>query len=629
MIRRACFALLLVVCASAAFAAPPRVPAPEIRLAVDARDVGRRILHVRERVPAGPGTLALSYPQWIPGEHGPTGPLTEILNLVLTANGARLEWRRDDVDLYTIRCEVPKGAAAVDVAFDFVLTTSTAGYTSAASATDQLLMVNWNQVLLHPAGPPSDAQRFRASLVLPGGWKWGSALHSSTTGDSLAFDTVSLTRLVDSPVLAGRHFRRVDLAPGSSVPYTLDMAGDSEASLAIPDSEVVHYRNLVREARALFGGGHHAEYHFLLTLSDHVPNFGLEHGESSDDRVAERMWLDPALRLDNSELLPHEFVHSWCGKYRRPAGLATPDFHQPMRDEGLWVYEGLTNYLGWVLAGRSGTRSAQESRDHLAGTAADLENRRGRAWRPLIDTAVEASRLYESRDQWTFARRGVDFYAEGTLLWLEADVTIRERTNGAKSLDDFCRRFFGGSGPAEIVPYGFGDVVAALNAVTPWDWAAFLHERIDRVQSHPPLGGITRGGWMPAWKDTASDLWQAAESGAEEINESTSLGFVLQSKSGAVTDVVPGSAADRAGIAPDMALVAVNGRAWKPEILREAIRNDRERGPLELLMTSGDFYRTFRVEHREGLRYPTLTRAEGTPDRIGAILAPLSGAAPR
>ena len=613
---------LLATLAAMAAAAPVRATLSEISLAVDARDVGRRLLHVRERVPATPGTLALSYPQWIPGEHGPTGPLTEILNLVLTANGKRLEWRRDDVDLFTIRCEVPKGASAVDVVFDFALTSSTSGYSSASSATDQLLMVSWNQVLLYPAGRPSDALTYRASLVLPAGWKWGSALHSTTPGDSLAFEPVSLTRLVDSPVLCGRHFRRVDLAPGSSVPYTLDMACDSEAGLAIPDSLVAVYRKLVQEARTLFGGGHHGEYHFLLTLSDHVPHFGLEHGESSDDRVPERMWLEPNLKIASAGLLPHEFVHSWCGKYRRPVGLATPDFTRPMLDEHLWVYEGLTTYLGWVLAGRSGTRSPQESLDDLARLATGLENTRGREWRPLLDTAVEASRLYESRGQWQHARRGVDFYDEGLLIWLEADVTIRELTHGGKSFDDFCRRFFGGSGPAVIVPYGFDDVVTALNAVAPYDWAGFLHERIDHVQPHAPVGGITRGGWTIGWRDTATAFWQANEASSEAIDESNSIGLALATKTGAIADVVPGSAADRAGVVPDMTLVAVNGRGWTPEILREAIRRDRDGGPLELLLTSGDFYRTCRLEHREGLRYPRLARTEGTPDRVGAILAP-------
>jgi len=628
MQKRFATAFLFAAFVAAAFTTPSaaakgaQAPGPEITLAVDARDVGRRLLHVREHVPAGAGALALSYPEWIPGEHSPTGPLLEVMGLTVSSGGQRIEWRRDDVDLYTFRCDVPKGASGVDVAFDFALTSSTSGYSSASSATDNLLLLSWNQVLFYPAGRPSDAITFRSGVVLPAGWKWDTALHGAAFGDSIAFEPVTLTRLVDSPVLAGGHFRRVDLAPGSAVPYTLAMASDGEEALAIPDSLVTAYRRLVQEARTLFGGGHHLEYHFLLTLSDQVAHFGLEHGESSDDRVGERMWLDDSRRLGGAELLSHEFTHSWCGKYRRPAGLATADYSKPMRDDLLWVYEGMTQYWGWVLAGRCGTRTAQQSLDHLARVAAGEEVTRGREWRPLEDTAVEAPRLYESRGQWHFARRGVDFYDEGLLIWLEADVTIRERTHGEKSLDDFCKRFFGGNGPAAIVPYTFGDVVAALDAVMPFDWAGFLHERIERVQPHAPLAGITRGGWALAWNDTATGEWSAREEEGRPMDESPSIGLVLDEKSGAIGDVVPGSPAAKAGLAPDMSLVAVNGRRFTPEILRDAIRRDRDGGPLELLATSGDFFRTFRIEDRGGLRYPRLRRLEGTPDLVDAILAP-------
>jgi predicted metalloprotease with PDZ domain len=591
---------------------------------VDARDVARRLLHVRETLPAAPGTLALAYPEWLPGEHAPTGPLTEMMGLHVSAHGQPLPWRRDPVDLYTIRVEVPKGASAVNVAFDFALTTSTAGYSSAASATDQLLLLSWNQVLLSPAGKPSDALTYRAVLRLPTGWRWGTPLHGIASGDSIAFEPVTLTRLVDSPVLTGAHFRRVDLAPGAAVPYTLDMACDSEEGLAIPDSLVTVYRALVREGRALFGGGHHREYHFLLTLSDHVPEFGLEHAECSDDRVPERTWLEDDARRVQAELLAHEFVHSWCGKYRRPAGLATPDYGKPMRDELLWVYEGLTQYLGFVLSARCGARDVPSSLDHFARTTALEEMTRGREWRPLVDTAVEASRLYEARNEWELARRSVDFYDEGALLWLEVDVTIRRLTHGRKSLDDFCRRFMGGDGPPAIVPYERADVVAALEAVAPDAWDRFFTERIDAVQPHAPLGGLTDGGWTLVYGDTASDEWRAEESHGEYLDERCSVGVWLEEKTGLVKDVTPGSAADRAGLSPDMVLVAVNGRRWSKDLLRDAIRSSRSGGPVDLLVTSGDFFRTLHVDDHAGPRYPRLERLPGTPDVLGAILAPLT-----
>jgi len=424
---------MLVACApAAAGAATPGV----ITLAVDASAAPDHVLHVHETFPASPGALSLSYPRWIPGEHGPTGPLTDVMNLVIVANGKRLEWRRDDVDMYAVHLDVPRGVTSVEVGFDFMLSTTTAGFSSASSVTQQLLLLSWNQVLFYPQGQPSDALTYRASLTLPAGWKFGTALPvAGVHGAVLQFAPASLTTLVDSPVLAGRHFRSVDLAPGSAIPYSIEMACDGEAGLAIADSDVVELRQLVREAHALFGGQHHRQYRFLNPLSEHIAHFGLEHHESSEDRMPERSWVDADQRHNQTNLLSHEFVHSWNGKYRRPAGLATANYQQPMKGELLWVYEGLTQYLGWVLASRSGIRSADEGREVLARDAADMELHRGREWRPLVDTAVEAQRLYEARNAWERARRSVDFYNEGLLIWLEADVTIRRLTSAIDPRD--------------------------------------------------------------------------------------------------------------------------------------------------------------------------------------------------
>jgi predicted metalloprotease with PDZ domain len=614
---------LLVAALSIASITPAHAATSEIALAVDARDVGRHILHVRETVPARPGALSLSYPKWIPGEHGPTGPLIEIINLVVTAGGQRLAWRRDDVDLFAIHCTVPAGGANVDLAFDFALTTSAAGFSSAASASENLLLLSWNQVLLYPTGKPADALEYRASVTLPEGWRYGTALHAAgTSGARVDFAPVTLERLIDSPLLTGRHYRSVDLAVGSHPPCTLEMACESEAGLQIPDSTVAAHRRLVREARALFGGTRYGEYHFLLSLSDRVAHFGLEHHESSDDRTVERLWVNDDFRRAGSGLLSHEYVHSWNGKYRRPAGLATPDYTQPMKDELLWVYEGLTQYLGWVLASRSGLRSTQEGLDDLARVTARLNEPGGRMWRPLEDTAVEASLLYDARGAWASARRGVDFYDEGLLLWLDADVTIRRLTHGAKSLDDFCHLFHGGDGPVQVKPYEFDDVVRALNAVAPNDWATFLRDRVERVQAHPPLAGITQGGWTPAWVDSATGIFKSREIERAELDESGSIGVVLEEKTGKLSDVVPGSAAERAGVAPDMTLIAVNGRHWSKDVLLDAIRATRTGGPLELLLENDELFRTFRLEYREGPRYPALARAPATPDVIGEILKP-------
>jgi predicted metalloprotease with PDZ domain len=610
------------------FTAAPAGAADSIALHVDARETASHILHVRETLPAAPGPLALAYPKWIPGEHGPTGPVSEVAGLRIEAGGQPLAWRRDDVDMYVVRCEVPKGAGQVEVAFDFMLTTSTEGYSFAGSSTVNLLVLSWNQVLFYPAGRASDALTFAADLALPGGWKYGTALPvAAEQGARVVFAPASLTTLVDSPVLCGSHFRRFELTPGDAAPSFLDVAADGEAALAIPDSIVARYSALAREAPAFFGGRHYRDYHFLLTLSDHVAHFGLEHHESSDDRQAERTYLEDDLRRQGSGLLSHELSHSWNGKYRRPTGLATPDYGTPMKGELLWVYEGLTNYAGWVLAGRSGVRTPEESRENLAYQAALMEYNRGREWRPLVDTAVEAQLLYEARDAGSSWRRGVDFYDEMTLVWLEADVTIRRLTNDAKSLDDFCHAFHGGTGGPELVRYTREEVVNGLNAVVAWDWDTFLRQRVDTLRPHLALDSGALGGWALGWSDTLSTMMSATETARDVLDETWSIGCRIDSKTlqFRVKDVVPGSPAALAGLAPETRLIAVNGRALGAKVLRDAMKAAKNGGPLELLVQDGEFFRTLKLEWRGGLRYPVLRRDASQPDRLTEILKAHAG----
>jgi len=613
---------LLLAAAVPARAAAPTSAAP-IRLHVDARDVGRHVLHVRETLPVSAGTLALAYPKWIPGEHGPTGPVIEMAGLRIEAGGRALDWRRDDVDMYVLRTGVPKGADRVDVAFDFLLNTEKSGYSFASSSTPNLLLLSWNQVLVYPAGRPSDAIPFEADLTLPEGWSYGTALPvRSADGSRISFERASLTTLVDSPVLAGRHFRHVDLTPGDPAPASLEMASDDAAALAMPDSVVARCRSLVREAEAFFGGRHFRSYHFLVTLSDYTAHFGLEHHESSDDRMPERTYLDATLGRSASGLLAHELSHSWNGKYRRPAGLATPDYGTPMKGEMLWVYEGLTNYAGWVLAGRSGMRSFDESLGDLALEAAMMEYDRGREWRPLDDTAVEAQLLYGARGGGASWRRGVDFYREMTVVWLEADGLIRRLTDGAKSLEDFCHAFHGGTGGPELRPYTRADVVKGLNAVVPYDWDGFLRERVDELRPHLATDARSMGGWTLGWSDTASSMQRASNEAHHQIDERWSFGAVLSAKDFTVQDVVPGSAAADAGLAPDQVIVAVNGRSVDADALHDAIRATRDGGPLELLVRDGEFFRTLKLGYSGGLRYPVLRRDPSQPDLLHAILAP-------
>ncbi len=622
-ISRAVVGVLLTV--AAAYLPRPCAARGTISLFIDASDAPRKILHARLTIPVEPGPLALSYPKWIPGEHGPTGPLTDVAGLKITAAGKRLEWQRDMVDMYQVRCTVPTGVPAVEVSFDFMTAASPEGFSSAASATQALLLLSWNQVLVYPTGEPSDALTYAASLQLPSGWRFGTALPvERREGATIRFTPVSLTTLIDSPVLSGANFRSVDLTPGEKPDHFLDMACDGSAGLEMPPAEITHYRRLIAESYALFGARHYRQYHFLLSLSDHIAHFGLEHHESSDDRSFERMWTDDDLRIASSNLLPHELVHSWNGKYRRPADLATANFQEPMKDDLLWVYEGLTQYLGFVLGARSGVRSLEQSKENLALRAAYLDHRPGRTWRPLIDTAVEAQLLYEAPDFWESWRRGTDFYDEGLLIWLEADALIRQKSQGRHSLDDFCHRFHGGvSGPPKVVPYTLDDVVKTLNEVEPYDWRTFLDTRIESLSPRAPMGGIEASGWRVVYVDSLPPFLNSLEEADKHVDMMFSLGIRVEKENGIIQDVVPGMPAEKAGVAPGMKLVAVNGRHWCKELLREVVRASKtSKEPIELLVDNGEFYRSLRVDYHGGERYPRLERVGGRPDLLSEILSP-------
>jgi len=606
--------------------AVPAVAAPTLTLAVDASEAPRGLLHARLTVPVGPGPLALSYPKWLPGEHGPTGPIVDLVGLTLTAAGTIVPWSRDSIDMYTFHCTVPSGARTLEARYDFLLP-SGGQFSSGASFTEQLVLLSWNQVMLSPKGLPSDSVLVSPSLTLPSGWGYGTALPVQDEGRAeLRFATATLTTLVDSPVLAGAFFRSVRLNPGGSPPVYLDMAADSREALEIGPAEQAALERLVSEARALFGARHYREYRFLLTLSDHTAHFGLEHHESSDDRVFERMLIDHDLWIYHSNLLAHEYVHSWNGKYRRPAGLATGDYATPMRGQMLWVYEGLTQYLGYVLGGRSGVRDAATARDALAYAAAQQELHRGRQWRPLVDTAVAAQILYRAASAWESWRRKTDFYNEGLLVWLEADATIRRESGGTRSLDDFCRRFHGGSdGPPSVQPYSYDDVVAAMNDVTQYPWRRFFDERLESVGAHAPLGGIEAAGWSLGWADTVPSYLRILEDKAKHTEMQYSIGILLKDDA-TVVDVFPGSAADKAGMTPGMKVVAVDGRRYTPRVLRSAVRAAKGRNtPIEIIAEHADYFRTFQLDYHEGEKYPVLVRQTSKPDLLSAILAPKAG----
>jgi predicted metalloprotease with PDZ domain len=545
-------------------------------LAVDATDAPRRILHAQETFTARPGPLTLIYPEWIPGEHGPTGPVVDVAGLHIMADGKELVWRRDLVDMYAIHLTVPKSTKQIDVTYDFLLPAVAAGFSSGASSSSDLLVLSWNQVVLYPSDPKADDITVTPSLKLPSGWKYGTALTTESQSDGVIhFAAVPLKHLVDSPVLTAEHFKRVDISPAGGPGHYVNIASDEEATLAITPEQVAIYKRLIVEANTLFGAHHYDHYDFLYTLSDQVAHFGLEHHQSSDDRVDERTLVDNALFRAHASLLSHEYVHSWNGKYRRPAGLATGDFSKPMKGDLLWVYEGLTQYLGNILAARSGMRSEQDYRDNLALVAAWLDNEPGRTWRPLQDCADEAQLLYSARGDWNGWRRGVDFYSEGDLIWLDADATIRQLSNGAKSLDDFCKKFHGApSTSPETKPYTFDDVVATLNDVVRYDWRKFLTERLESLSPRAPLGGIENGGWKLVYSDSVSDYQSTVEGVFEYTDLSYSLGMSING-SGNVGDVLVKSPAATAGLAPGLQLIAVNGMKYSKARLEAAITDAR------------------------------------------------------
>jgi predicted metalloprotease with PDZ domain len=628
-------ALALGCLGALAPAASAQSPAP-VALAVDASDAPRRIFHVRETLSVSPGPLTLVYPKWIPGEHGPAGPITDLVGLKVSAGGRPVEWKRAPTEMWSFTCEVPAGVSTLDVAFDYV-----APLDSWTSATAQLAIVNWWPLLLYPPGPQANETLFAATLKLPAGWKYGTALPVlRETADGIAFAPASLVMMIDSPVLAGAHFQTVDLTPGEKPGHWLHLAGDSAASVAITPDDVAHYKRLIAEALALFGARHYEGYHFLLTLSDHISPSGLEHHEASDNRTAERAFLDESARKVLGTLLSHEYVHSWNGKYRRPAGLVsgvTADYQQPVDSDLLWVYEGLTEYYGDVLGGRSGLRTPELYRENLALTAAAMDNQAGRSWRPLVDTATAAQLLYFGRPEWANWRRGVDFYPESELVWLEADVLIRQKSGGKKSLDDFVRAFHGPPGGAPAVKtYAFDDVVAAMSAVVPHDWAGFFRDRIWKVAPRAPLGGIENGGWKLVYTDVEPELTKAAEETSKLYDFWYSLGIMIQGdgssggdEDGVIKDVVPGMPAAAAGVGPGMRLVAVNGRRYSEKGLSDALRGGvSSKEPLELLVENLEEFKTVKVDYHGGERFPHLERDASKPDLVSAIGQPRTAAAP-
>ena len=594
-----------------------------IRLEVDATDLDHRVFGVHETLPVQPGPLTLQYPKWLPGTHGPSGDIASIAGLRVTAGGGPLAWQRDTLDPYRFRVDVPAGVQTIDV--DFQRLTPTNKGAGRVVLTPVMLDLEWNEVVLYPAGTPASAIAVQPSVKLPAGWQYAGALRGGADANGWwRFGPVTLEALIDSPLAAGRNYRRVDLdAPSAARPVVLHLFADEPQQLEAADAQWAAHRRLVEQADRLFRSRHFDHYDFLLWLSETLGGIGLEHHESSENAVKTSYFKDWDKGIRARSLLPHEFTHSWNGKFRRPADLTTPDYNTPMQDTLLWVYEGQTQYWGRVLTARSGLATVEQSRLSLAYAAAWAEHRSGRAWRDLQDTTNQATFGERRSAQWPDWQRGSDYYDESALIWLDADTLIREKTGGQRSLDNFAADFFGVSdGERGPLTYRFEDMVQSLAAVLPYDWARFLRERLD-THEHAPLDGLARSGWKLTYSEKESEDAKAQNAEYKISDFGYSIGLRINTEGHKLTDVLWNGAAYRAGLAPGLTLVAVNGVSYKPERLAEAIGANRDgKHPIELLVQDGEQFRSVRIDYRDGLRYPALERLPGTSDLLGEIFAP-------
>jgi predicted metalloprotease with PDZ domain len=626
-LRAFCTAAILILSINApAWGQSKKAP---IQITVDLSDVPRKLFHAEVDLPVTAGPVTLITPKWIPGDHRPTGPVDSITGVVFTANGQTLPWRRDDVDLYEFHVTIPPGVTTLHAHLDCIVLTN---------ISQKLAYLEWDKVMLYPANTPVRDIPIQPSVIVPAGWGIGTALTPigggaypvPAAGSTTHFAVTNVEQLEDSPILAGQYFHEFPLAPEISPKHFIDVVSDAPEDSNLRPEALAEIANLVREADALYRSHHYNQYHFLLDLSDTAGGMGLEHGQSSENGVGEKAFSDEDHQLGDADLLAHEFTHSWNGKYRRPAGLYQTDFATAQQGALLWVYEGMTQYLGNVLAARSGLRSQAQYRDVLAASAAGLDYTPGRDWRSTEDTAVAASILRDGNPAWANWKRGQDYYDEGELLWLDADTLIRKMTSNKKSLDDFQRIFLGkggNTGPI-IVTYTFDELVRDLNEVVPYDWATFLHDRVDKINPHADLAGIELGGYKLVYADkpSASELIVSANADPNAkvgVDVWYSIGLRLSSD-GDIKDARWKGPADKAKIVPGAKIIAVNGQVFSGDLLRDAIRDAKGKAePIHLIVQMDNFVSVADIDYHDGERYPVLERVEGTLAYLDDITRPL------
>jgi predicted metalloprotease with PDZ domain len=608
-------------------AEPEAIPYPQdkpfpgtIRLEVDATDVERRIFRVRETIPVSQGgPMTLLFPKWLPGYHSPQAPIELFAGLVLRANGEDLPWRRHPVEIHAFQLEVPQDCSELVAEFQFLSPTDRAQGRVIYSHT--LLALPWNAVLLYPGGYFSRGITVEASLSLPDGWHGACALTSNgTEAQTTRFEPASLDTLVDSPVFAGRHWRRIALDDQAQV--HLNIVADAPELLPSDEAHIDAHRAVVAEADALFGARHFDRYEFLLALSDEIDSAGVEHHRSAEAATVPDYFANWDRNLSRRDTIPHEYIHSWNGKYRRGEDSWTPSFDRPIRNSLMWVYEGLTQYWDRVLCARSGLWNAEQSRDALALTAATHAVRAGSRWRPMSDTTRDPIIAARSPLPWPSWQRSEDYYSEGALVWLDVDTRLRELSGDTKSLDDFAQGFFGGNDGIWVTQtYAFDDVVAALDAIAPFDWGKFFASKLDGKQDGAPLEGLERGGYRLAYRSQPGDYWTSMEAVSGITNLSFSLGLTVSS-AGRVEEVLWESPAFRAGLTAGCELVAVDSLSFSVDGLQDAVARAAEGPPLRLLTRHGKHHHNIEIECRTGNRYPYLERIADARGRLDEILAP-------
>jgi len=599
---------------------PKDAPYPgTIKLVVDATDTQHGIFRTTETIPVQPGHLVLLYPKWLPGNHSPTGQINKIAGLTFTANGQTIPWKRDPIDVFAFHLDIPAGVSAIEARFQYL--SPTADNQGRTVMTPVMLNLEWNLVALYPAGHFTRQIMFAPTAIYPDGWTSATALRPSGTdtakGGTIQYENVAFDTLVDSPTIAGRYAKIVPLSDS----VTLDVIADRPDQLPEKPEHIAPHKALVEQAVKLFGSQHYNHYDFLFTLSDTLGGEGLEHHRSSEDGVKSGYFRDWDTGAAGRDILAHEFTHSWDGKFRRPADLWTPDFRQPMGDSLLWVYEGQTQFWGHVLSARAGLITKEEVLDEFAADAAAYANQAGKQWRPLEDTTLDPIIARRAPQPWFNWQRSEDYYREGSLIWLEADSIIRERSKGKRGLDDFAKLFFGGHDRdwGELT-YTFDDVVAALNQVEPYDWATFLHQRIDAVAPNAPLDGFTRGGYKLVYTDKQGP-WQKSRDKARHMADFMYSIGVTMGREGKVASVMWDSPAFNAGLTNGTTILAIDGAAYSDDDLGQAIKDAKgTNNAITLLVRQGDYFRTVSIAWNGGLRYPHLEKIDPkVPSSLDAL----------